>query len=245
MTVTAATGADVPVDESLVVSTISSHPEPVTVRQLLENNRIWAKAQVEAKPKYFELLAQGQQPDILWIGCSDSRVPPTEILQLGPGDAFVHRNIANVVVPSDLSFLSVLQYAVEVLKVRHIVVCGHYSCGGVIAAMSDKRYGLIDNWLQQVKDMYRQHAVAIKALATERERTDLMCELNTLNSMANVTSTGIVRAAWERGQSLTVHGWCYRLSDGCIRDLGLVVDSADHLQVKFAETLANKTCPAP
>ncbi|EGF79139.1 hypothetical protein BATDEDRAFT_12516 [Batrachochytrium dendrobatidis JAM81] len=228
-----------------VVSTINGHPEPIAVSQLLENNRLWAKAQVEAKPEFFQLLAQGQQPDILWIGCSDSRVPPTEILQLGPGDAFVHRNIANVVVPSDLSFLSVLQYAVEVLMVRHIVVCGHYSCGGVLAAMSSKRFGLIDNWLQQVKDVYQQHIDVISALPTESERSDIMCELNTLNSLAKVTSTSIVRTAWERGQPLTVHGWCYRLSDGCIRDLGLIVDSQEGLDIKLAKTFANKKHPVP
>ncbi|KAI8916455.1 carbonic anhydrase, partial [Entophlyctis helioformis] len=221
----------------------SGCPRKLDVQQLLNNNRAWAYKKREDEPAYFKKLAEGQSPAILWIGCSDSRVPPTEILRLGPGDAFVHRNIANVVVTTDLSFLSVLQYAVDVLKVDHVIVCGHYSCGGVHSAMTGEHSGLIDNWLEQIRDLRRSYKEVLSRLRTDQQREDLMCELNVLQSLSKVAANGIVQGAWARGQRLVLHGWCYRLSDGVIRDLGLVLDSNDRLQGRIEAAMAARVRP--
>ncbi len=188
------------------------------IAELFENNRRWAAAMTAEDSEFFSALAERQTPEYLWIGCSDSRVPANQIVGLAPGDVFVHRNVANVVVHSDLNCLSVLQYAVDVLHVRHVIVCGHYGCGGVKAALEDARHGLIDNWLRHVKDVEEKHAAEIGALPAER-RLDRLCELNVVEQVQNICDTTIVEGAWERGQELTVHGLVYDLHDGLLQDL--------------------------
>ena len=188
--------------------------------QLFEQNRAWAAAMVEKDPGFFSELATHQSPEYLWIGCSDSRVPANQIVGLQPGDVFVHRNVANVVVHTDLNCLSVLQYAVDVLRLEHVIVCGHYGCGGVAAALEGTRHGLIDNWLRHVQDVVEKHAAELDGLPTER-RLDRLCELNVVEQVTNVCQTTIVEDAWARGQELTVHGLVYRLEDGLLRDLGV------------------------
>jgi carbonic anhydrase len=190
------------------------------IDELFDRNRAWAASMVAADPDYFSSLAQGQSPEYLWIGCSDSRVPANEIVGLRPGEVFVHRNVANVVVHTDLNCLSVLQYAVDVLGVRHVIVCGHYGCGGVGAAHERSRHGLIDNWLRHVADVEERHSAELEGLPVER-RLDRLCELNVAEQVRNVCETTIVADAWERGQLLTVHGLVYALSDGLLRNLGV------------------------
>jgi carbonic anhydrase len=186
--------------------------------ELFERNRAWAAARTAADPGFFAELARHQSPEYLWIGCSDSRVPANQILDLSPGDVFVHRNVANVVVHTDLNCQSVLQYAVEVLRVEHVIVCGHYGCGGVTAALEGTRHGLIDNWLRHVADVAQSHAAELAPLADE-ERLARLCELNVAEQVANVCRTTIVEDAWARGEELTVHGVIYDLEDGLLRDL--------------------------
>ena len=193
--------------------------------ELLERNREWAAATVADDPGFFTRLVEGQSPEYLWIGCADSRVPANEIVGLAPGEIFVHRNVANVVVHTDLNCLSVLQYSVEVLAVAHVIVCGHYGCGGVQAALEDSRHGLIDNWLRHVTDVEEKHADEIAALPKDR-RLDRLCELNVVEQVANVCRTTIVEDAWAAGQELTVHGVVYGLHDGLLRDLGVSRSSA-------------------
>ena len=188
--------------------------------ELLERNREWAAATVADDPGFFTRLVEGQSPEYLWIGCADSRVPANEIVGLAPGEIFVHRNVANVVVHTDLNCLSVLQYSVEVLAVAHVIVCGHYGCGGVQAALEDSRHGLIDNWLRHVTDVEEKHADEIASLPKDR-RLDRLCELNVVEQVANVCRTTIVEDAWAAGQELTVHGVVYGLHDGLLRDLGV------------------------
>jgi carbonic anhydrase len=190
------------------------------IAELFRNNKAWAAAMVADDPEFFTALADRQTPEYLWIGCSDSRVPANQIVGLPPGDVFVHRNVANVVVHTDLNCLSVLQYAVDVLAVRHVIVCGHYGCGGVQAALERARHGLIDNWLRHVADVEEKHAVEIAALPEER-RLDRMCELNVVEQVSNVCQTTIVEDAWARGQELTIHGVVYDLRDGLLQDLGV------------------------
>lgn len=190
-----------------------------TLPQLFQNNRQWAAEIESQKPGFFEKLAHQQSPEYLWIGCSDSRVPANEIVGLMPGDLFVHRNVANVVVHSDLNCLSVVQYAVEVLKVKHIIVCGHYRCGGVIAALRNTPFGLIDNWLRHVQDVYEGRRGEIEALGSEEEKIARLCELNVRAQVVNVSRTTVVQSAWERGQDLAIHGWIYDVSDGLLRAL--------------------------
>ena len=191
--------------------------------QLFERNRAWAAAITADDPRFFAELAERQAPEYLWIGCSDSRVPANQIMGLSPGDVFVHRNVANVVVHTDLNCLSVLQYAVDVLRVKHIIVCGHYGCGGVKAALEGTRHGLIDNWLRHVTDVGDKHADELASLP-EEQRLDRLCELNIVEQVANVSQTTIVEDAWARGQALTVHGLVYDLHDGLLRDLGVTED---------------------
>ena len=200
-----------------------------TLEQLFKNNREWA-AQVERlHPGFFADLARQQSPKYLWIGCSDSRVPANEIVDLRPGELFVHRNIANVVVHTDLNCLSVLQYAVDSLKVEHVIICGHYGCGGVRAAMDDKSHGLVDNWLRHVQDVYERHRATVDAAGDEQARIHKLCELNVLEGVRNVCRTTIVSDAWARGQKLSVHGWIYDIRDGLLRDLGLCVTRSQEL----------------
>jgi carbonic anhydrase len=191
---------------------------------LLERNRAWAAAMVEGEPGFFAELVEHQSPEYLWIGCSDSRVPANQISGLRPGDVFVHRNVANVVVHTDLNCLSVLQYAVDVLEIEHVIVCGHYGCGGVAAALEGTRHGLIDNWLRHVQDVVEKHARELDGVPAE-SRLDRLCELNVVEQVANVCQTTIVEDAWARGQALTVHGLVYRLEDGLLRDLGVSTSS--------------------
>ena len=188
------------------------------LEHLLENNRRWIETMTRDDPRFFTRLAEQQRPDYLWIGCADSRVPANEIVGLLPGELFVHRNVANLVSHQDLNCLSVLQYAVEVLRVRHIIVCGHYGCGGVAAALQNEDHGLIDNWLRSIKETYLAHRAEIDAQPEER-RVDTLCELNVLAQMRNVAHTTVVQRAWARGQALTIHGWIYGIADGRLRPL--------------------------
>jgi carbonic anhydrase len=195
---------------------------------LLENNRAWAARMRAQDPAFFEKLAGQQSPAYLWIGCSDSRVPANEIVGLRPGEIFVHRNVANLVVHTDLNCLSVIQFAVEALGVKHIIVCGHYGCGGVGASMESDNHGLIDNWLRHIQDVQQKHAAALSSIGDERGRFQRLCELNVIEQVVNVCQTTVVRGAWRRGQALTVHGWIYGLEDGRLRDLDLsIADEAE------------------
>lgn len=196
---------------------------------IFKQNRKWAEKMKETDPDFFLKLAKQQNPEYLWIGCSDSRVPAIQIADLKPGQIFVHRNIANVVVHTDLNCLSVIQYAVEVLKVRHIIVCGHYGCGGVLAAMENREHGLIDNWLRHIKDVYRYHQARIDALQNETDKMNLLCELNVIEQVANVCHTTIVQNAWKSGRELAVHGWIYSLEDGILKDLDVCVTGPDEI----------------
>ncbi len=198
------------------------------LKPLFDNNRRWAGRISQEHPDFFEQLAKQQNPEYLWIGCSDSRVPSNQIIDLMPGEVFVHRNIANMVIHTDLNCLSVLQYAVEVLKVKHIMVVGHYGCGGVRAAMGNQRLGLIDNWLGHLRDVYRIYHDELSQL-DESKRFDRLCELNVIEQVANVINTTIVQEAWDRGQALAVHGWIYGIDNGLLTDLDVTVDRAQRI----------------
>ena len=206
--------------------------------ELFDNNRRWAAKRVQADPQFFQRLVDQQLPAYLWIGCADSRVPANEIVGLLPGELFVHRNVANVVVHTDLNCLSVLQYAVDVLRVRHVIVCGHYGCGGVKAAYDGATFGLIDNWLRHVQDVRQKHAQLLDGEHDVNAAVDRLCELNVLEQATNVCGTTIVRDAWARGQDLTVHSWIYRLSDGLLRDLTLRVSALDQVASGYTSALA-------
>ena len=199
------------------------------LQHLFDNNENWAKSVEKEHPGFFQKLSQQQAPEYLWIGCSDSRVPANEIVGLMPGDVFVHRNIANVVVHSDLNCLSVLQFAVEILKVKHVIICGHYGCGGVKAALTNEKHGLIDNWLRTIKDTYRAHEKEILSLKTQEERVSRLCELNVIEQVKSVVHTTIVQEAWDRGQELAVHGFIYSIADGLLRDLDVCVTSKNQI----------------
>ncbi|HEY5653287.1 MAG TPA: carbonate dehydratase [Pontiella sp.] len=194
-----------------------------TLKPLFDSNREWAERIELEQPGFFEQLSKQQSPEYLWIGCADSRVPANEIINLKPGEVFVHRNIANVVVHTDLNCLSVIQYAVEVLKVKHIIVCGHYGCGGVAASLENENHGLIDNWLRHIRDVYRYHAAELDTIEDPVLKKERLCELNVIEQVGNVCSTTIVRNAWEQGQQLHIHGWIYRLEDGILKDLDVTM----------------------
>ncbi len=196
---------------------------------LLENNRQWASDKIAQRNDFFKRLENIQSPKYLWIGCSDSRVPANEIVALDPGELFVHRNVANVVVHTDLNCLSVIQYAVEVLRVEHIMVVGHYGCGGVRAAIQNKRLGLIDNWLRHIQDVNHKYRAIIESAGDLDKQVDKLCELNVVEQTLNVAETTIIQDAWARKQSLQVHGWVYGLNDGIIRDLKITMDSPDDM----------------
>ncbi|MES2935626.1 MAG: carbonate dehydratase [Pseudomonadota bacterium] len=210
----------------------------LALEQLLNKNRAWAASMVATDSNFFKNLAAQQTPEYLWIGCSDSRVPANEIVDLAPGELFVHRNIANVVVHSDLNCLSVLQFAIEVLNVKHVIVSGHYGCSGVHAALARKRVGLADNWLRHVQDVHQKHEKYLGDALPGRVRQDRLCELNVIEQVVNVCQTTIVQDAWERGQDLTVHGWIYGLHDGLLRDLGMTISKPEELAPKLASSLA-------
>ena len=202
------------------------------LKHLFDNNRAWAENIRQADPEFFQKLSRQQSPSYLWIGCSDSRVPANQIVGLLPGEMFVHRNVANVVQHSDLNCMSVLQFAVDVLKVRHIIVCGHYGCAGVKAVESAEQLGLVDEWLQPVRKLRQQHADQLAGIANATQRSDRLCELNVLEQAASVCRSPIVRAAWGRDQELAVHAWIYALEDGLLRDLKLTV--TDFYQTRTA-----------
>lgn len=196
---------------------------------LLQNNRAWASKIRAQDPQFFETLSKQQSPEYLWIGCSDSRVPANEIVAVLPGELFVHRNVANVVVHTDLNCLSVMHFAIDVLKVKHVIVCGHYGCGGVRAALENMKLGLIDNWLRHVQDVRQKHSNSLNGIENIDLRADRLCELNVIEQVVNVCQTTIVQTAWERGQELAIHGWIYGLTDGHIRDLDVSIRNQDEL----------------
>ena len=196
---------------------------------LKANNRNWAARKVSVDPGFFSRLEGQQAPEYLWIGCSDSRVPANEIVDLDPGELFVHRNVANLAPPQDANYLSVLQFAVEVLKVKHILVVGHYGCGGVAAAVDGKRRGLVDHWLHPIRETYRAHQAELDGIANMRARMNRLCELNVLSQVKNVASDVFVQDAWARGQTIAVHGWVYSIADGLVRDLNVTVSQPDDI----------------
>ncbi|MEK6531755.1 MAG: carbonate dehydratase [Deltaproteobacteria bacterium] len=199
---------------------------------LFANNRDWAFSIKQNQPDFFKTLARQQSPDYLWIGCSDSRVPANEIVGLMPGELFVHRNVANLIVHSDMNCLSVIQYAIEVLNVKHIVVCGHYGCGGVIASLEEKRHGLIDNWLGYIRDIYLRHQDELKRCKSRDSLTNRLCELNVVRQVYNVCCTTMVQDAWARNRKVTVHGWIYGIEDGLLRDLNVcVAGKKDYMRI--------------
>jgi carbonic anhydrase len=199
------------------------------LKRLLEQNRAWAESIKANDPDFFQTLAKQQSPRFLWIGCADSRVPATQLVGMVPGEMFVHRNVANVVDHTDFNCLSVMQYAVDVLKVEHIIVCGHHGCGGVKAAMDNLQLGLIDNWLRHVQDVLHEHEELLADVKDEDKRLDRLCELNVIEQVLNVGRTTIVQSAWQRGQEVVVHGWIYGLEDGLLRDLNVSIDNSEAL----------------
>lgn len=209
------------------------------IEELLAANKKWAEELKTEDPGFFERLSEAQAPEILWIGCADSRITPTSSVGLLPGDMFVHRNVANLVQHSDMNCLAVLQFAVEVLKVRHIIVCGHYGCGGVKAAFDDSRFGLVDNWLRNIQDTMHKHRQAIDGGPDYDSRLDKLCEINVIEQVANVGETTIVQDAWDRGQELFIHGWIYRIAEGVYRDMGITVSGLDELDRMRAATFSS------
>ena len=199
--------------------------DKITYEGLLQGNRDWVAATLAEDPTYFDRLSAGQKPPILWIGCSDSRVPANQITNTNPGDIFVHRNIANVVVHTDMNMLSVLDYAVNVLEVEHVIVCGHYGCGGVEAALTNKQYGIIDNWLRNIKDVCRLHAHEIDLISDHKKKCERLVELNVIEGVFNLTKTSIVQNRWANGKKLSLHGWAYSLQTGLITDLGVTCEA--------------------
>ncbi|MCW8840621.1 MAG: carbonate dehydratase [Gammaproteobacteria bacterium] len=208
---------------------------------LFKNNRQWADRLRSYDPEFFRELAEQQTPEFLWIGCSDSRVPANDIVGLMPGELFVHRNVANLVVHSDINALSVIQFAVDVLKVRHIIVCGHYGCGGVRAAMQQQELGFIDNWLRHIRDVHQQHCGELEQLETHEQRLNRLCELNVMEQVNHVCQTSIVQNAWARGQELSVHGWIYAIEDGHLRDLYLSIDNQQQVHPRYRVFLDEET----
>jgi carbonic anhydrase len=212
--------------------------------ELIENNRKWAQSVTEQNPQFFENLSKNQKPDFLWIGCSDSRVPANQIIGVAPGEVFVHRNIANVVAHTDFNCLSVIEYAVAVLQVKHIIVCGHYGCGGVQAASENHHLGLIDNWLRHVRDVRQKHDSTLNEIENDELRLDGLCELNVVEQVYNVCHTTIVQGAWERGQSLAVHGWIYRIQNGLINDMGITISGQGEIAKAYRVATGPGTTPA-
>ena len=208
-----------------------------SLAQLFENNRAWSERIRRQDPEFFTELSRQQKPRYLWIGCADSRVPANEIVGLRPGELFVHRNVANVVVHSDLNCLSVMQFAVEVLQIQHIIVCGHYGCSGVSVALQNQRVGLADNWLRHVQDVHSKHEARVAEMPDMPQRIDRLCELNVIEQVVNVSQTTVVRDAWDRGQELSVHGWVYGLKDGLVRDLGISVANAGEASAAYQAAL--------
>ncbi|MCK0510181.1 carbonate dehydratase [Aromatoleum buckelii] len=208
------------------------------IDQLFTNNRNWSERIRGEDPAYFRRLANQQSPQYLWIGCSDSRVPANQIIGLAPGEVFVHRNVANVIVHTDLNALSVIQYAVDVLQVKHVLVVGHYGCGGVGAALNNSRLGLIDNWLRHVQDVRDLHETMLTAIEDPLQRINQLCELNVMQQVVNISQTSVLREAWERGQPVMLHGWCYGLCDGLVRDLGVSAASRGEALERYRDAVS-------
>lgn len=206
---------------------------PEFYKKIIENNKKWVEEKLKINPDFFNNLAEGQQPPLLWIGCSDSRVPANEIIGAEPGEVFVHRNIANMVVHSDMNMLSVLDYAVNALKVQHVIVCGHYGCGGIKAAMGNDSIGIIDNWIRHIKDVYRFHHEELDAIEDEKTRFNRFVELNVKEQVVDLAKTSIVQSAWRKGQKLSIHGWVYGLNSGFVTDLGVNFSSNKDLDDVF------------
>lgn len=202
-------------------------------KKIIDGNKNWVKSKIDSDPQYFERLAEGQAPPLLWIGCSDSRVPANEVIGAQPGEVFVHRNIANMVIHSDMNMLSVLDYAVNVLKVEHVIVCGHYGCGGVKAAMGNDSIGLIDNWIRHIKDVYRHHHTYLDSIIDEKDRFDAFVELNVKENVLDLAKTSIVQNAWKNGQNLHLHGWVYRLNNGLVKDLDVNLSNNEDLDIVY------------
>ena len=200
-----------------------------TIKHLIDNNRDWARQQTERDPEFFHRLVGQQSPEYLWIGCSDSRVPANQIVGMDPGELFVHRNVANQVIQTDFNCLSVIQYAIEALKVKHVLVVGHYGCGGVKAAVESKPHGLVDHWLYPIRDVYREHAAELEQL-DDAARIDRLCELNVIEQVKNLAKTNVVQEAWDRGAELHIHGWVYRLDNGLVNDMNVSVSSREGLE---------------
>jgi len=209
-----------------------------SLTELLEKNRAWSDRINQEDPQFFARLSKQQNPEYLWIGCSDSRVPANQIIDMAPGEVFVHRNVANVVVHTDLNCLSTIQFAVDVLKVRHILVVGHYGCGGVLASLTQARMGLVDNWIRHVTDVADKHERCLHEAGSLPMQHARLCELNVLEQVVHVVRTTVVQDAWSRGQALTVHGWVYSLHDGLVHDLGIDVSANDHLEARYGAALA-------
>jgi carbonic anhydrase len=210
-------------------------------KKILENNKEWVESTLEKDPNYFQDLAKGQTPPLLWIGCSDSRVPANEIIGAKPGEVFVHRNIANMVIHSDMNMLSVLDYAVNVLKVKHVIVCGHYGCGGIKAAMGNDSIGIIDNWIRHIKDIYRLHQKELDSIEDENERFNKFVEFNVIEQVFDLAKTSIVQSAWKSGQKLSLHGWAYGLNSGFVTDLNVNFDSDKDLDDVYKLKFLNNT----
>jgi carbonic anhydrase len=204
-----------------------------SLRALIDNNRAWSEGKTRIDPEFFRRLERQQAPEFLWIGCSDSRVPANEIVGLDPGELFVHRNVANLAPPQDANYLSVLQFSVEVLKVKHVIVVGHYGCGGVAAAIDGRRRGLVDHWLHPIRETYADHAHELAALAEGKPQLDRLCELNVLRQVKNVASDVFVQDAWARGQDLSVHGWVYSLANGLVTDLEATVSGLEEFRARY------------
>ena len=211
-----------------------------SLENLLQQNKQWAESMTEDDPSFFEKLSELQKPEFLWIGCSDSRITPVSSVGLLPGEMFVHRNIANLVIHTDMNCLSVMQFAVDVLQIKHIIVCGHYGCGGVIAALENTRLGLIDNWLRHIQDIVRDYEQELDKFTDFNDKSDRLCEFNVIEQVMNAGQTTIVRDAWLRGQNLNVHGWIYRLSDGIYRDIGASIGSLEDLEYLRKQTLQKR-----
>jgi carbonic anhydrase len=211
-----------------------------SIEALLASNKEWAESLKAEDPTFFERLSEAQNPEFLWIGCSDSRISPTSSIGLLPGEMFVHRNVANLVNHTDMNCLAVMQFAVEVLKVRHIIVCGHYGCGGVKAALDDARYGLVDNWLRHIQDIMHKYESELNKLPDYESRLDKLCEVNVIEQVVSVGETTIVQDAWDRGQQLYIHGWIYTISDGIYRDMSITVKSLEELDALRVKTFEEK-----
>jgi carbonic anhydrase len=216
---------------------VRSPPMTSSIQDLFTHNRAWAAQMERDRPGFFTNLKSQQTPKYMWIGCSDSRVPANQITGLEPGEVFVHRNVANVVVPTDLNCLSTIQFAVDQLKVEHLMVVGHYGCGGVNAALHNKRVGLVDNWLRHIKDVRDRHSSILEAVAPE-DRMDVLCELNVIEQVMNVAQTTVIQDAWARGQRVSLHGWVYGLKDGLLQDLHITLDGADSMAALYRAAIA-------